>query len=151
MAFLATSEIPINIPFTEVSHIGNQYRALLKHNHNDPNARHPSTAESQSSRPPPSIWRCRWYPGAIAPKHLIKAGLAGSYGFDPLRLGTDPEQLAWYAEAEKTNGRWAMAAVAGVSARNDLSSNAWSGNGVGRRFWGILSQHQRLRMNIVWS
>ena len=67
----------------------------------------------------PSIWRCRWYPGAIAPKHLIKANLAGSYGFDPLRLGTDPEQLAWYAEAEKTNGRWAMAAVAGVPALDD--------------------------------
>ena len=47
------------------------------------------------------------------PAHLAKAALPGTYGFDPLRLGTNPETLAWYAEAEKTNGRWAMAAVAG--------------------------------------
>lgn len=47
------------------------------------------------------------------PAHLAKAALPGTYGFDPLRLGTNPETLAWYSEAEKTNGRWAMAAVAG--------------------------------------
>lgn len=35
-------------------------------------------------------------------------------GFDPLRLGVDPERLKWFREAELTNGRWAMAAVAGV-------------------------------------
>lgn len=41
--------------------------------------------------------------------HLIHAG------FDPLRLGaTDKEQLAWYREGELYNGRWAMAAVAGI-------------------------------------
>ncbi len=109
------------------------------------------------------------------PKHLAEADLPGTYGFDPLRLGTNPEQLKWcvartavaampshrdpshllcaaqehhaqsaaasgracaahyelicefhvydwrrilwhhrYAEAEKTNGRWAMAACAGI-------------------------------------
>jgi hypothetical protein len=35
-------------------------------------------------------------------------------GFDPLRLGTNPENLKWYREGELTNGRWAMAAVAGI-------------------------------------
>jgi hypothetical protein len=36
-------------------------------------------------------------------------------GFDPLRLGaTDKAQLAWYREGELYNGRWAMAAVAGI-------------------------------------
>ncbi len=35
-------------------------------------------------------------------------------GFDPLRLGTNPDQLKWYREGELTNGRWAMAAVAGI-------------------------------------
>lgn len=35
-------------------------------------------------------------------------------GFDPLRLGTEPENLKWYREGELTNGRWAMAAVAGI-------------------------------------
>jgi hypothetical protein len=37
------------------------------------------------------------------------------YGFDPLRLGSkDKEVLKYYREAELTNGRWAMAAVAGI-------------------------------------
>ena len=38
----------------------------------------------------------------------------GVYGFDPLRLGTNKENLKWFREAELTNGRWAMAAVAGI-------------------------------------
>ena len=38
----------------------------------------------------------------------------GDYGFDPLRLGTNKENLKWFREAELTNGRWAMAAVAGI-------------------------------------
>ena len=39
---------------------------------------------------------------------------SGDSGFDPLYLGTNPETLKWFAEAELTNGRWAMAAVAGI-------------------------------------
>lgn len=39
---------------------------------------------------------CR-YPGAEVPKHLADADLPGTYGFDPLRLGTDPEALKWCA------------------------------------------------------
>jgi hypothetical protein len=36
-------------------------------------------------------------------------------GFDPLRLGaSDKEQLKWFREGELYNGRWAMAAVAGI-------------------------------------
>ncbi len=31
-----------------------------------------------------------------------------------LGLGVDPDRLKWYVEAELTNGRWAMAAVAGI-------------------------------------
>jgi hypothetical protein len=40
--------------------------------------------------------------------------MLGDYGFDPLRLGVNPEVLKWFREAELTNGRWAMAAVAGI-------------------------------------
>jgi len=40
--------------------------------------------------------------------------MAGDYGFDPLRLGVNPENLKWYREGELYNGRWAMAAVAGI-------------------------------------
>jgi hypothetical protein len=32
--------------------------------------------------------------------------------FDPLGLGTEPERLKWYAEAEKTNGRCAAETLA---------------------------------------
>ncbi|MEW5301145.1 MAG: hypothetical protein WDW38_004681 [Sanguina aurantia] len=57
--------------------------------------------------------RPMWYPGATAPKHL-NGTMAGDYGFDPLRLGTNPESLKWFREAELMNGRWAMAAVTGI-------------------------------------
>eukprot|EP01023_Acetabularia_acetabulum_P064733 TRINITY_DN844_c0_g1_i1.p1 TRINITY_DN844_c0_g1~~TRINITY_DN844_c0_g1_i1.p1 ORF type:complete len:254 (-),score=59.43 TRINITY_DN844_c0_g1_i1:364-1125(-) len=54
-----------------------------------------------------------WYPGATPPAHLDST-MPGDYGFDPLRLGTNTELLPWYREAELTNGRWAMMAVAGI-------------------------------------
>eukprot|EP01023_Acetabularia_acetabulum_P025781 TRINITY_DN245_c0_g2_i1.p2 TRINITY_DN245_c0_g2~~TRINITY_DN245_c0_g2_i1.p2 ORF type:complete len:298 (-),score=70.25 TRINITY_DN245_c0_g2_i1:233-1000(-) len=54
-----------------------------------------------------------WYPGATPPAHL-DGTMPGDYGFDPLRLGTNKDLLPWYKEAELTNGRWAMMAVAGI-------------------------------------
>jgi len=54
-----------------------------------------------------------WYPGNDAPKHL-DGSLAGDYGFDPLRLGEQPEALRWYVQAELIHGRLAMTAVAGI-------------------------------------
>eukprot|EP01024_Parvocaulis_polyphysoides_P052647 TRINITY_DN520_c2_g1_i2.p1 TRINITY_DN520_c2_g1~~TRINITY_DN520_c2_g1_i2.p1 ORF type:complete len:254 (-),score=58.88 TRINITY_DN520_c2_g1_i2:213-974(-) len=54
-----------------------------------------------------------WYPGATPPAHLDST-MPGDYGFDPLRLGTNKDLLPWYREAELTNGRWAMMAVAGI-------------------------------------
>jgi hypothetical protein len=56
-----------------------------------------------------------WYPGneAEIPEYL-DGSLAGDFGFDPLGLGSSPEQLAWNVEAELIHGRLAMAAVAGV-------------------------------------
>lgn len=48
------------------------------------------------------------------PAHL-SGNMPGDFGFDPLGLGMQGEdRLKWYAEAEKTNGRWAMAGVAGI-------------------------------------
>lgn len=102
---------------------------------------------------------CR-YPGAEVPKHLAEADLPGTYGFDPLRLGTNPDNLKWcascrcaagqrqaqpgnlqinnivqiqsrnvmacrYAEAEKTNGRWAMAACAGILFTDAMGLPNW--------------------------
>ena len=37
-----------------------------------------------------------------------------SAGFDPLRLGSNPETLPYLQEAELMNGRWAMHATAGI-------------------------------------
>eukprot|EP01025_Chloroclados_australasicus_P019991 TRINITY_DN209_c0_g1_i1.p2 TRINITY_DN209_c0_g1~~TRINITY_DN209_c0_g1_i1.p2 ORF type:complete len:286 (+),score=55.80 TRINITY_DN209_c0_g1_i1:101-859(+) len=54
-----------------------------------------------------------WYPGATPPSYL-DGTMPGDYGFDPLRLGANEDLLPWYKEAELTNGRWAMMAVAGI-------------------------------------
>eukprot|EP01025_Chloroclados_australasicus_P010298 TRINITY_DN1411_c0_g2_i2.p2 TRINITY_DN1411_c0_g2~~TRINITY_DN1411_c0_g2_i2.p2 ORF type:complete len:282 (+),score=21.97 TRINITY_DN1411_c0_g2_i2:1919-2764(+) len=54
-----------------------------------------------------------WLIGSVPPTHL-DGSLAGDFGFDPLNLGSEPDRLKWYVEAEKTNGRWAMMAVAGI-------------------------------------
>lgn len=55
---------------------------------------------------------CR-FNGATAPAHL-DGTMPGDFGFDPLGLGTNPDRLKWYQEAELQNGRWAMMAVAGI-------------------------------------
>lgn len=59
--------------------------------------------------------RQMWLANASAPAHL-DGSLAGDFGFDPLGLGSEPDRLAWYVEAEKVNGRWAMNGVAGILA-----------------------------------
>lgn len=65
-----------------------------------------------------------WLPGVTPPSHL-KGTLAGDNGFDPLGLGVEAERLKWYAEAEKTNGRWAMAAVTGIMVTELLGKPKW--------------------------
>lgn len=42
------------------------------------------------------------------------AQYSGDYGFDPLGLGSSPEQLAWNVQAELIHGRLAMMGVAGI-------------------------------------
>jgi len=54
-----------------------------------------------------------WFPGNPAPEYL-NGTLAGDYGFDPLGLGSDPELLKWFVQAELQNARWAMLGAAGV-------------------------------------
>merc|ERR1719247_444249 len=48
-----------------------------------------------------------WYPGAASPKWL-DGSLPGDYGFDPLKLGTEPDQPKWFAQAELLHARFAM-------------------------------------------
>jgi light-harvesting complex I chlorophyll a/b binding protein 5 len=61
--------------------------------------------------------------------------MPGDRGFDPLGLGSDPARLKWLAEAEKTNGRWAMAAVAGILGQELLGVQpAWYLHGQ-KEYW----------------
>jgi hypothetical protein len=46
-------------------------------------------------------------------------------GFDPLRLGQNKDLLPYFREAELTNGRWAMAAVAGILFTDLLGLGNW--------------------------
>ncbi|CAA3012890.1 photosystem I chlorophyll a b-binding 6, chloroplastic [Olea europaea subsp. europaea] len=54
-----------------------------------------------------------WFPGS-SPPDWLDGSLPGDFGFDPLGLGSDPELLKWFAQAELIHGRWAMLAVAGI-------------------------------------
>merc|ERR1711881_113891 len=65
-----------------------------------------------------------WLPGTKAPSHL-NGKYTGDFGFDPLGLGIDSGRLEWYIEAEKMNGRWAMAATAGVLGQEILGVGKW--------------------------
>merc|ERR1719198_134005 len=49
--------------------------------------------------------------------------LAGDYGYDPLGLGKDPEQVLKYREAELIHARWAMLAAAGMIIPEGLEAN----------------------------
>lgn len=40
--------------------------------------------------------------------------LVGDFGFDPLGLGEDPKNLAWYVQAELVHCRFAMLGAAGI-------------------------------------
>jgi len=68
--------------------------------------------------------RPMWYPGAKAPAYL-DGSMAGDYGFDPLRIGGNAELLPYYREAELMNGRWAMAAVAGILFTDAFGLGNW--------------------------
>ncbi|XP_078180221.1 PSI type II chlorophyll a/b-binding protein (Lhca2*1) isoform X2 [Carex rostrata] len=54
-----------------------------------------------------------WFPGSSPPPWL-DGSLPGDFGFDPLGLGSDPETLRWFAQAELMHSRWAMLAVFGI-------------------------------------
>eukprot|EP00892_Ulva_mutabilis_P004848 jgi/Ulvmu1/2735/UM014_0192.1 len=54
-----------------------------------------------------------WNPGSPAPEWL-DGSLPGDYGFDPLGLGSDPEVLKYFQQAELVHSRFAMLGAAGV-------------------------------------
>lgn len=61
----------------------------------------------------PQNERPLWFPGSQAPEWL-DGSLPGDFGFDPLGLGSDPETLKWFVQAELVHCRWAMLGAAGI-------------------------------------
>jgi len=53
----------------------------------------------------------------------LNGELAGDYGYDPLGLGKDTEQVEKYRAAELIHARWAMLAAAGIIIPEGLESN----------------------------
>eukprot|EP00877_Chromochloris_zofingiensis_P007734 jgi/Chrzof1/3213/Cz12g16070.t1_LHC6[v5.2] len=68
--------------------------------------------------------RPTWYPGATPPSHL-DGTMLGDYGFDPLRLATNPDRMKWFRAAELYNGQWAMLGVVGCLASDLLGLQKW--------------------------
>merc|ERR1711985_95341 len=64
-----------------------------------------------------------WLPGSTTPSYLDN--VTGSYGFDPLGLGSTPVNLARFQEAELLHCRWAMLGVAGAIAVEALGFGNW--------------------------
>jgi len=62
-----------------------------------------------------------WFPGSTSPEWL-DGSLPGDYGFDPLGLGSDPELLKWFVQAELQHARWAMLGAAGIFIPEFLTS-----------------------------
>lgn len=76
-----------------------------------------------------------WLPGVERPSHLEGVDLPGNRGFDPLNLAVNNDRLPWLAEGEKTNGRWAMVAVAGIMGQELLGVQpAWYLHGE-KEYW----------------
>ncbi|XP_047321155.1 L-ascorbate oxidase-like [Impatiens glandulifera] len=49
-----------------------------------------------------------------SPPPWFDGSILGDFGFDPLRLGSDPELLKWFAQAELIHSKWAMLVVSGI-------------------------------------
>jgi light-harvesting complex II chlorophyll a/b binding protein 5 len=71
--------------------------------------------------------RALFLPGGLLDRSevptYLTGELAGDYGYDPLGLGKDTEQVSKYREAELIHARWAMLASAGFIIPEGLESN----------------------------
>ena len=80
--------------------------------HPHPRSGSPPSTLQASVRAAAAADRPLWFPGNPAPAYL-DGTLPGDYGFDPLRLGSDPKALKWFQMAEVFHGRIAMVSDSG--------------------------------------
>lgn len=82
-----------------------------------------------------------WAPGSDTPAYL--EDLPGSFGFDPLGLGSVPSNLDRFREAELVHCRWSMAGAAGVigvelaGQGNWYDAPLWAVNGGSPTYLGV--------------
>lgn len=76
-------------------------------------ARSAQTAKASRCAVARAASRPLWNPGSDAPAWL-DGSLPGDYGFDPLGLGSDPDALKYFVQAELVHARFAMLGAAGV-------------------------------------
>jgi len=62
--------------------------------------------------------RPSWFPGTTDVPSYLDGSMPGDFGYDPLGLGADPENLKWFREAELQHARWAMVGAGGVMAQD---------------------------------
>merc|ERR1711920_687743 len=71
--------------------------------------------------------RVLFLPGGLIDRNdlppYLSGELPGDYGYDPLGLGKDVDQVRKYREAELIHARWAMLAAAGIFIPEGLESN----------------------------
>ncbi|KAH9604407.1 hypothetical protein KSS87_004574 [Heliosperma pusillum] len=65
-----------------------------------------------------------WMPGEPRPPYL-DGSAPGDFGFDPLGLGSVPENLERFKESELIHCRWAMLAVPGILVPEALGLGNW--------------------------
>ncbi|KAK3273696.1 Chlorophyll a-b binding protein CP26, chloroplastic [Cymbomonas tetramitiformis] len=95
--------------------------------------------------------RSLYLPGGLLDADDIPAylngDLAGDYGYDPLGLGTDEEQVEAYRKTELLHARWAMLGVAGcvipeaceaLGSGNQISGSVWWQTGAAMLDGGLL-------------
>ncbi|CAL1374050.1 unnamed protein product [Linum trigynum] len=70
------------------------------------------------------VMSAEWMPGQPRPAHL-DGSAPGDFGFDPLGLGTVPENLERFKESELIHCRWAMLAVPGILVPEALGLGNW--------------------------
>jgi hypothetical protein len=98
-----------------VAHVASRVQAPLGKTFLGKQVAAKSVVRARAAAPVRVVAKESWLPGTPSPAHL-DGSLVGDFGFDPLSLGTDPEKLKWYQQAELVHCRFAMLGVAGMLA-----------------------------------